>query len=308
MNAAEWLSRQATEDPQLTVVGAPIGRASISPSRAWTTPPALREALRRFSTWDGDREVDVATLVTRDLGDVRGDEADADCRAAHLRIEEAVAAARASGGGGVIAIVGGDNSLTLPALLGLSRGDGGPSAGWGLCTLDAHHDVRPRGPDGLPRNGTPVRDLIEAGLSGRRMAQLGLQGFANAEEHARWAQAQGILAVRVRELRQRGVAACVGDALDRVADAGAERIYADLDIDVLDRAFAPACPASMPGGLHPAELQEAAFRLGADPRVVAVDITEVDAAADIAGATVRAAASVLLAFCAGLATRVGAGG
>jgi len=73
---------------------------------------------------------------------------------------------------------------------------------------------------------------------------------------------------------------------------------------VLDRAFAPACPASMPGGLAPSHLQEAAFLLGRDPRVEAVDLVEVDAEADVGGITVRTMASVFLAFCAGCAERM----
>ncbi|HEV1998734.1 MAG TPA: arginase family protein, partial [Candidatus Dormibacteraeota bacterium] len=77
----------------------------------------------------------------------------------------------------------------------------------------------------------------------------------------------------------------------------------DVDIDVADRAFAPGCPASMPGGLPPADLQLAAFQLGAEPMVRAVDFVEVDAAVDVNGMTVRLMASVFLSFCAGLASR-----
>jgi len=81
-------------------------------------------------------------------------------------------------------------------------------------------------------------------------------------------------------------------------------IYADIDIDVLDRAFAPACPASLPGGLRPPDVLEAAYILGADPAVRAVDFVEVDAAADVAGITLRVTAAVFLAFCAGLTKRL----
>jgi formiminoglutamase len=84
---------------------------------------------------------------------------------------------------------------------------------------------------------------------------------------------------------------------------GVTRFYVDFDLDVLDRAYAPACPASMPGGLAPHHLQEAAHLLGAHPRVAAVDLTEVDAAADVAGTTVRCMASVFLGFCGGLVLR-----
>jgi hypothetical protein len=57
----------------------------------------------------------------------------------------------------------------------------------------------------------------------------------------------------------------------------------------------------MPGGLAP-HLQEAAHLVGADPRVAAVDLTEV-AAADLAGTRVRCMASVFLSFCSALVQR-----
>ena len=57
-------------------------------------------------------------------------------------------------------------------------------------------------------------------------------------------------------------------------------MYVDLDMDVCDRSVAPACPASLPGGLSAAELLQAAFLAGRHPRVRAMDVTEIDATAD----------------------------
>ena len=84
-------------------------------------------------------------------------------------------------------VIGGDNSLTRPAFLGM--GTARPEKAWGLLTLDAHHDCRPV-TDGSA-NGTPVRELIEGGLRGDRVAQVGIHPFGNAGEHARWAQGAG---------------------------------------------------------------------------------------------------------------------
>ena len=297
MNAREWLARDTPAPPDVALFGAPISKASISPSEAWSTPPALRAALTRFPTWDAEHRIDLEQLALRDLGDVEGDRDDTDASAAHRRIEDE--AARAGSLAAVTVIVGGDNSLTAPAMRGLTRGR--PDDGWGLLTIDAHHDCRPL--DDGPRNGTPVRELIEGGLAGNRVAQLGINAFGNTAEHARWAAEHGIHVYTADWVHSTGMAATVHDALATLSEAGVSSLYVDVDVDAADRAFAPACPASLPGGLRPEELALAAHLLGRDPRVTAADLTEVDANADLAGITVRLAAALFLAFCSGVAAR-----
>jgi formiminoglutamase len=170
-----------------------------------------------------------------------------------------------------------------------------------LLTLDAHHDCRPVTSGSA--NGTPVRELIDGGLAGTRVAQIGIHPLGNAREHAEWAVAQGIHVHPAGEVRATGMATVVAAALDELRGAGADAVYADLDLDVVDRAFAPACPASLPGGLLPDDLLTAARLLGRHPAVAAVDLCEVDADADVAGATVRLMAATFTAFCAGVALR-----
>jgi formiminoglutamase len=295
MNAREWLAEDAAA-PDLVLLGAPIARASITPVESWSTPPAFREALRRFPTWDADRSIDIADLHVRDLGDVAGDRDEPDARAAHARIE--AAATDAAHTAEHVVFIGGDNSLTRPVLHGLMNATPGA---WALLTLDAHHDCRPA-TDGS-RNGTPVRELIEAGLPGERVVQIGIHPLGNAREHADWARAQGIHIVPLHTVRRDGIDAVIASALAQLVAAGAERVDVDFDMDVVDRAFAPACPASLPGGLQPEHLLRAACLLGADPHVVAADLCEADANADVNGTTVRRMAATFLTFCSGLASR-----
>jgi formiminoglutamase len=296
MNAREWLDGDAAS-PDIVLLGAPISRASISPVQSWTTPPAFREALARFPTWDAAHGIDIAQLDVRNLGDVIGDRDDVDARAAHDRIR--VASEEAALTGAVVVIVGGDNSLTRPAMQGVMAAQ--PDVAWGLVTLDAHHDCRPA-TDGS-RNGTPVRELIEAGLPGDRVAQVGIHPFGNAREHADWAHAQGVHVFPLDAVREHGIAHVVGSAASVLRGCGVERVYVDFDIDVVDRAFAPACPASLPGGMAPDDLLHAAFLLGAAREVCAADLCEVDANADVNGMTVRLAAATFVSFCSGVASR-----
>jgi len=299
VNAFEWLTRADANHGSVVVLGAPISKASISASEAWSTPPAVRAALRRYTTWDAEHDIDVANLTVRDAGDVAGDRDDADALAAHVRIQEAVSAAASAGETAVVVVIGGDNSLTRPVLHGLMAAR--PAEAWGLLTVDAHHDCRPL--DGGPRNGTPVRELIEAGLPGDRVAQVGIMPFANAADQARWAERRGVHVHHRAEVARRGISEVVSAALAELTAAGATAVHADLDVDAVERAAAPACPASLPGGIAPAELITAAHQLGRDRRVHSVDFTEVDANADVNGITVRLVAACLLAFCSGVLHR-----
>lgn len=293
----EWLAGESDGTPDITVLGAPISKASISASQAWSTPAAFRDALARLPTWHAGASADVEELVVRDAGDVEGDQHDPDASAAHARIEEAVVMLAAAGS--AVVVIGGDNSLTRPAFLGMTRAR--PDRRWGLLTLDAHHDCRPV--VDRSANGTPVRELIEAGLPGERVAQVGIHPLGNAREHAAWAISQGIHVHDLAEVWARGVGVVVAAALAQLRECGADAIYVDLDIDVVDRGCAPACPASLPGGLAPRDLLDAALLVGGEPDVAAIDLCEVDALADVAGITIRLLAAAFTSVCAGLVAR-----
>jgi formiminoglutamase len=312
--ASDWLAGLGTKDatgsgtgsdtrggtgvsPLLALVGVPLSQASISPSGAHETPKAIRAALHRFSTASADG-VDIGTVRVVDLGDLPLLGLD------NVEAQEAVAEAvgrqphddRLPRAPDLLILLGGDNALTRPALGALA----GDLATAGLLTLDAHHDVR--GFHAGPTNGTPVRGLIEDGLPGRNVVQIGIGAFTNSPAHRRWAEDAGVSVVTVAQARSGGVGACVRRYLDALA-ARCDLVYVDLDVDVLDRAFAPGCPGARSGGLTPAELHDAAYAAGRHPAVAAVDIVEVDATADRTGVTVDNAALCLLHAAAGLADR-----
>lgn len=286
----------------LAILGIPTSQNSLSPSNAHETPAAVREALRRYSSHvvppgapgrrRGKQEIvldEALTIV--DAGDVT----DPDSEAGEEQARRLVAnlSARAD----LVVAVGGDNSLTVPAALGVF-GDSIETAG--LITLDAHHDLR----DGRS-NGSPVRRLIEAGLNPRRIVQIGIADFANSAEYRRRARDYGITVIHRDELHSRTVHDVIDEAL-HIAGSGDGPVHVDLDVDVCDRSVAPGCPASIPGGLQAYELRLATRLLATDPRVRGIDIAEVDATADTPDQrTVRLAALCVLEAAAGLAKRLG---
>lgn len=290
--AANWLrapDESSGPGGDLALIGVPSHLSSLSPSGAHLTPGAVREALLRYSLFAASSGTDLATLAAVDLGDV----GDPDGPGGEERVTRA--AGEAAQRFTCVLGIGGDNSVTFPLMRGVSGGDLGE---WGLVTLDAHHDVR----DG-ESNGSPVRRLIEAGLPGEHVVQIGIADFANSAFYAARAREYGITVMPRGEFRDRSPAATVSRALE-VAGAGGRPVYVDLDVDVCDRAVVPGCPAAAPGGISADELRQIAHLLACDPRVRGVDITEVDATADSAdGRTVRLAALLVLEVAAGVAKR-----
>lgn len=292
--ASAWLAGGGDPDgPRLAVVGVPLSRTSISPSGANETPAAVRRALRRFATFHAGLDVDLEGVAVHDVGDLP---------VADLVGEAALAGVDAGLRGlpehDLAVLLGGDNAVTRPALRTLLP----DLPRVGLLTLDAHHDVR--GFHAGPTNGTPVRGLVEDGLAGEHVVQVGIGDLTNSRAYRRWCDEQGVGVIGVRAAQREGVGAVVRRELDRLAET-CDAVYVDLDVDVVDRTFVPGCPGARPGGLLPGELLDAAVEAGRHPWVVAVDVVEVDATADLTGVTVDLAAMCLLSVAAGLAARRG---
>ena len=286
--ASAWLATEnATSD--LTLLGVPASRTSISATGADATPGAIRAALARYSTYSWAHDIDVADLAAFDAGDVVDPDGDEGEQRVMARVAELMPLTR------LLVALGGDNSVTHS----VARGAWGDAIGGaGLITLDAHHDLR----DGVS-NGSPVRRLVEAGLAGAHVVQIGIADFSNSREYAARARELGITVVTRDALRRRPVVDVLSEAI-AIAGGGGGPIHVDLDVDVCDRSFVPACPAAAPGGLTADELRQVAFHAGRSPRVHSMDVTEIDATADAPDQrTVRLGALLVLEAACGLASR-----
>lgn len=286
---AHSLFSKKTGTADIALLGVPAHETSLSPTSADQTPTAIRGALARYSTYSSAHNVDLRDITAVDLGDVDSpDHPEGEARIA-------VTVADVLNNYKLLIALGGDNSITYSVAAGL----------WpdlsrvGLITLDAHHDLR----DGVS-NGSPVWRLVQAGLSGKQIVQIGISDFANSREYAARARDAGIHVVKRDVLRNRPIADVMVEALD-IAGADGREMYVDLDVDVCDRSVVPACPASAPGGISADELRQAAFLACADSRVRAIDITEIDAQLDPPDQrTIRLGALLVLEAACGVATRL----
>lgn len=294
--AGHWLARQ-DQSFRLGVLGAPARMGSITPGRTDLTPQAVREVLLRFSTYDIETDLDLRELRVSDLGDVP---------IAELSLEDSFtpvreAAGRIFGTGAEAILIGGDNGISFPGVTALADHFGGLSR-VGLLTLDAHFDLRDTD-QGLS-NGNPVRSLLNAGMPGSNIVQLGILGYANSKAYAEVARSAGITVVTMDQLRRQGIESAVNSALQYLGSQ-VKAVYFDLDVDVMDRSFAPACPGARPGGLHPWEIKLAARICGRHKLVKAMDLVEVDASRDLAEATVMSTAACLLSYAGGMLESAG---
>lgn len=272
----------------VAVLGVPACESALSPTSAHLTPDAIRTALARYSTYSSSHDVDLRDSDLRDLGDVDSP----DGNEGELRVASAVAKVRSNHK--LLIALGGDNSITYSVAKGLWP----DLSHCGLITLDAHLDLR----DGHS-NGSPVWRLIQAGMLGANIVQIGISDFANSREYFARAKDVGIHVVTRDVLRKRPIADVMAEALD-IAGTDQRDIYVDLDVDVCDRSVAPACPASVPGGIAADELRQVAFLAGVDARVRALDITEIDPTMDTPdGRTIRLGALLVLEAACGVARR-----
>ncbi len=285
---ANTLFKPNLKQADIALLGFPVHKSSITPNSCHLAPKAIRSALARYSTYSASNDVDLRELKITDLGDVTG---------ADSSNGKKVIAKKVSGlldRYGLLIALGGDNSITYTVTSGLF----GDLSKVGLITLDAHHDLR----DGNS-NGSPVWRLIQAGLPGKNIVQIGISDFANSKEYSDRAKEAGIFVITRAQLRNKSIQDAIKQAFAHLG-RNVDHIYVDLDVDVCDRSVAPACPAATPGGISADELRQAAFLTGANYKVRAVDITEIDPKRDSKDErTVRLAALLVLEIAEGYKTR-----
>jgi formiminoglutamase len=281
------------------LIGLPYSGASINPSAAYAAPEAVRLAFRFNTTYSPDWDTDVRGLRARDLGDIGGHLTDV--AAAHNKIEAAVAAACAIEPRFVPVMIGGDHSVTAPAVRGFCAANPGKRVG--VINIDAHLDVRNF--EHGPHNGTPFRAILSGDLpiAGQNFVELGIHGFMNAAAYMRWARDQGATIISGRDVQRRGMADCIAEAL-RVAGDGTDVIYLSVDIDCLAYPWAIGTAATSPEGLSAWQLMEAVWACGLDAKVRAIDLVEIDPSRDVKDLTSRTGCSVILTFLAGLYRRL----
>ena len=275
---------------EIALLGAPMKERSVTPAAYDRAPDLIRQTLRRFSTYNVETGLEFGLRI-RDRGNLPI-EALTPAEAFDPLSDAALACTSQHA---LTLLLGGHNGVTRPAAHGL----GVPLEEVGLITLDAHFDLRDT--DEGPMNGNPIRCLLEDGLPGRNICQIGLAPYANSPAMHRIAQDAGIGVSTIADVRGFGIIRLIDDALARLSHVSA--IMVDFDIDVIDRSQCPGAPGARPGGMPVDMFFAAARHLAAQEKVKLVDLTEFDPALDVSDITALTAGRWVCEILAGYTVR-----
>ena len=274
-------------DADVAVLGAPFDAGTQYRPGARFGPRAIREASTLFSfghagayDFEDDRtylEADKARIV--DIGDA--DIIHTDTERSHANIEKGVRAILKAGA--VPVILGGDHSITIPAINAFS--DEKP---FHMVQIDAHLDFVDERHGVRIGHGSPMKRASEKKYV-EGMTQLGIHNVSStARSGYEDALKYGSDILSVRQFRALGVK----KVLKRIPKG--KRYYVTIDIDGFDPSIAPGTGSPSHGGFLYYEILELMAGLAEQGDIVGIDVTEVAPDYDVAGLTSILAAQILL--------------
>lgn len=296
--AHRWLEWDGETLPAVALLGVPFDGASVVRTGSRHGPEAVRLALQNYTTFATSTGATIQGAGAADVGDL--DVVLTDMAATFRRLRETVRALVSAGT--VVVAVGGDHSITWPILEGVTGAL--PSRQLGVIHFDAHHDLR-ESHFGAESSGVPLRKALAfegAPLRGRNLVQIGIAEFANAPGHARFAEEQGVTVMGNTEIFERGLDACLEDALQRAAD-GTDAIYVTIDVDAIDHSQAPGTAAPNPNGLDARDLYRQLRRIARRRDVVGMDVVEISPTLEHGNLTGNVGAMLVMSFLAGVSER-----
>jgi agmatinase len=247
------------------IVGAPMDELSSDRAGARAGPRAIRAASGFPGAHLEARINPYAELRVVDFGDAPVTPADP--RRSHAAIEDTVGEVVMAGA--IPVVLGGDHSIAEPDVCACATAHGPV----GLIHFDAHTDSAPDCLGVAFSHGTPMYRLVEAGdVDPLRYVQIGLRGYWPAQSVFDWQRERGITSLFMHDVRERGMADVLEQALEIVGDGP---VFVSVDVDVLDPAFAPGTGTPEPGGMSSGDLLWACRTVGRRLRVIGADVVEV---------------------------------
>jgi agmatinase len=262
-------NRSLHPDFVLGIIGVPFDEKSSFIRGAAAGPAAIRR-VSTSKTYNADTElgIDLAEeTVLVDLGDV---DTSGDVDKSFAEIEKTVAGVVERGA--IPIILGGDHSITYPAVRGMAsrfkRLD--------MLHLDAHPDMYEELYGDRLSHACPLARILEDGLV-EQLVQVGQRSFT--PEQRELARKYGVKTIEAWKVS------------DDLILEFKNPLYISLDLDVFDPAFAPGVSHHEPGGLTPRQVFNLIHRLRAT--IVGFDLVELNPARDVSDITAALAFKLL---------------
>jgi arginase len=202
-------------------------------------------------------------------------------------------------------VLGGDHSVAVGTVAGVSRYHRARNEKIGLIWIDAHADMNTPGssPSGNV-HGMPLACCIGDGpdeltkifgyapkVAPENVAIIGLRDVDRTE--AQNVQSAGVRAFTMREIDERGLRAVMAEAVE-VASARTAGFHVSFDMDSVDPAEAPGVGTPVRGGLTYREAHLAMELICDSGRMLGMEVVEVNPVLDSANQTARLGVELVL--------------
>ncbi len=188
------------------------------------------------------------------------------CHDLALLVEQAIAA------GGVPIVLGGDHSIAMGTLTGLTRAYGSPP---GLVWVDAHADINSPASSATGNvHGMPLYFTLTNGFADpSRTVQIGLRDV-DADEK-RILRDFGVKTFTMTDVDKRGMMHVMDDAR-AIAGADQHPIHVSFDMDALDPSEAPGTGTPVRGGLSYREAHLVMEMLADSGQLGSIEMVEIN--------------------------------
>ena len=290
----------------VTIIGVPLdlgaGRRGVDMGPSAFRVADIHQRVRELGYDVEDAgDIEVCVAETRDPGDPRLKylkEIRETCEKLRDRVRDVARAGR------IPIVLGGDHSLAMGSIAGMSAHYRERGEKLGLIWFDAHADANsgetsPSGNiHGMPLAvtlGVGERSLVGlAGaapmVEGARAALVGIRDVDRAEREN--VRTTGVGAFTMRDIDERGMRAVMDDAIAR-ASQGTAGIHVSFDIDAMDPEHAPGVGTPSPGGLSYREAHLAMEMLADTGKLTSVELVEANPILDHRNGTARLGVELL---------------
>jgi arginase len=202
-------------------------------------------------------------------------------------------------------ILGGDHSIAIGSLAGVSSHCRDHEESFGLIWFDAHadmntHETTPSGHiHGMPLAallGFGAPELTEIGgfspkLDPRLCAHVGARDIDPGEREL--IRKLGMRFFTMREIDERGMRACMDEAI-AIASRGSAGYAVTFDVDALDPGDAPGSGTLVRGGLTYREAHLAMEKIAEAGGMISLEVVEINAALDVNNKTGQLGVELIL--------------